>query len=150
MHFCCSVGWALFLHCLGQELLSVMSHMAVHRVSPHAEQGADPMAGGWHLRGPGESGGRLSHSLSPHPPRLCLLLGLLSALFMSSSLREGDRESYLHSNVTFKSYKLLATINNLPADCTAHKNLGLRMCCIRMCVRIFSLVGFFSRLWQRY
>lgn len=63
---------------------------------------------------------------------------------MSRSPREGNRESYLHSNITFKSYKLLATINNLPADSTAHKNLGLCLCCIRMCVRIFSLVGFFA------
>jgi len=65
---------------------------------------------------------------------------------MSGSLREGDGESYLHSNITFKSYKLLATINNLPTDGTAHKNLGWRMCCIHMCVRIFSLVGFFTGL----
>lgn len=100
-----------------------MSHTAEHRARP----GSDPTAEGWHLQGLGESEGRLSHSLSPRSPQLCLLLGLLSALFMSRSLKKGDEESYLHSNITFKSYKLLTTINNLPADGTARKNLGLRM-----------------------
>lgn len=100
-----------------------MSHTAEHRASP----GSDPTAKGWHLQGLGESEGRLSRSLSPRSPQLCLLPRLLSALFMSRSLRKGDEESYLHSNITFKSYKLLTTINNLPADGTAHKNLCLRM-----------------------
>lgn len=115
--------------------------------------GSRSHGGAWHLQRLGESVGRLSNFLSPYFPWWCPWFGFLSALFMSRQLREGHGESYLHS-ITFKSYKLLATINNLPADSPAHKNLGLCICCIHMCVSISALWDFspsisFTGLWMQ-